>query len=269
MFPHAVGAQNVDSSNIDRLYQSEAAWMEKLRQRLLREDHLTRRHLKDGIHPRFSEIFDNDDFMDQILNTSIPFSGCASASERVVGFYNVLHHAWILVWLDADGDIATVKSSLGFVPKVGPSDTGWFDIVTDKGSVVEAVRLALRIQLESFAELFAGSECRSPQEIDWLLTNQAAAATIWLNYQDQERVPKSFRASILNYSYGAYRDATQLIEKPSDIVEAMTLPNVLGADVASFLVLRQNQSALIVQTWKRDGDKMQLISADFGYLWDE
>ena len=199
---------------------------------------------------------------DRLVSGSVPFVGCAADPVTAYGFYNVGQHVWLLAWIDrSTGKVVDTRLSSGFEPKSHHGSTTWYDLYSPSASVLGAMQQAMKIQTESFLELFPYEGCLAGRKMDRIFSESLAIKAI-----SEGLPPQTPESNALTSVMKADIVSQYSLPEETELVPVVMVPDVLGFYRLSAFAPKSDPALLFVQGWKNSNGSLVLASRDTGML---
>lgn len=198
----------------------------------------------------------------RLVSGSVPFVGCAADPVTAYGFYNVGQHVWLLTWIDrTTGKVVDTRLSSGFEPKSHHGSTTWYDLYSPSASVLGAMQHAMKIQTESFLELFPYEGCLASRKMDRIFSESLAIKAI-----SEGLPPQTPESNALTSVMKADIASRYGLPEETELIPVMMVPDVLGFYRLSAFAPKSDPALLFVQGWKNNNGTLVLASSDTGML---
>ncbi|MQY43160.1 hypothetical protein GG681_10960 [Epibacterium sp. SM1969] len=217
--------------------------------------------------PRSGETYSgplkpHKDEVKSILAGAVSFSGCRNSNHYILGYFNVSHNVWFFLWLDKNGKLISARTTIGPALKGTPDKNRWVDLWNQR-EIAPSMREAFKIQSKAFATLFSQSICPTPEQIDFLIQDNAAITGMIYNSQKRSEIPKEFQSQIISTTHNALKG----VVKKKDLVITYTHPNALGMDLLSITTSKKRPDTLIIDGWEeKDGILHQIYNETFNLV---
>lgn len=145
------------------------------------------------VRPDIAQVIDWNTTLTNFLPGTIAVLSCIGTQDDTwtIGYYNPVWHTWLIVNLNANGQIidADIGKGLSLTSK---DRTDWSALAHDFGGIPQGLQAASFLQISAFTALFPRENC-VPFDVSMRSFDRTAGAGQFLSFQlESQRIPVEF-----------------------------------------------------------------------------